>query len=445
MAIAIPSCSVSPSLLEAEAVADLQANGLVQALDSDEAVKAYVDSLAELHTFYQEHRGNYPILSPEQQGFEGLHNTQLVDRLFANHEPGQLADARRVLATAGPQGAAVLNRLDRAVIDELASFYDAKESAETARLGFPVHYGVPLQRGPLIDRVFDERSLWGASGKPVLQDVRQTHTADCFLGGALKAIAGKRPEFIQQMVRYDAATQSFAVTLHPQGGAPVTVTVTQGELRENILRGGLSTVDDRYMSTGEAAGAVWPAVIQTAFAKRRDTNHADGLEEGYSRLNQGAEKGFDTLGELTGMETESLTYFVYLGTEMASGVDAALEALYTDIGAQLAVNNPMTYATSDTTQILAASHLYSVHRIDKINGEIWVTLSDPNGEFATPPPGSSWKDGLCIVRLRALYEADGGAAQSGFRASQFNHVAPPPMPTLDFSDLFSVPTNAPPP
>ncbi len=78
---------------------------------------------------------------------------------------------------------------------------------------------------------------------------------------------------------YDAQKGTFTVTLYEEkAGKPekVQVEVTQAEIEENIKRSGGSTLGNSGKKT-----PVWPAVMEAAFAKMHDSNHADGLKEGY--------------------------------------------------------------------------------------------------------------------------------------------------------------------
>ncbi|QAY76284.1 C2 family cysteine protease [Sphingosinicella sp. BN140058] len=149
---------------------------------------------------------------------------------------------------------------------------------------------------------YDGSSLYGASGKPQLRDIRQSNFGDCYYVATLGAVADKAPATIQKAIRYDAKSQTFKVTLHDTNGKPQTFTVSQKEIDSNIAMGGGSRRDD-----GAAKAPIWPDVMEVAYAKMLDTNHKDGLAQGYKDLGDGGWPK-DGMEAITGREGREVKF-----------------------------------------------------------------------------------------------------------------------------------------
>src|SRR5690606_35042859 len=135
----------------------------------------------------------------------------------------------------------------------------------------------PVEPTPVSERTYDESSLYGSSGRPVPTDIDQDALGDCYYVATLAAIAGKTPERIEQAISYNEDTGNFTVELY-NGDEWVTVEVSQAEIQDNIKRSGGSTVDN-----GNTNGAIWPAVMEVAYAKVLGGD----LEPGYRELEGG--------------------------------------------------------------------------------------------------------------------------------------------------------------
>lgn len=128
--------------------------------------------------------------------------------------------------------------------------------------------------------------LYNPTGLPHPDELSQTALDNCGLVSTFGATA-LQPETLAGLI--DRRTESGDHTVLLQvpvidgdGHAvrrPIRVTVTPPELADNYARRGASAVDE----LGPSAPS-WPAVLETAAAKLRDTNPADGLDEGYARL-----------------------------------------------------------------------------------------------------------------------------------------------------------------
>jgi hypothetical protein len=226
---------------------------------------------------------------------------------------------------------------------------------------------------------FDAGDLYGRGG-PSARDINQDDIGDCYFVATLGAVANQNPQAIRDAISYNPRTQSFNVTLH-QNGRPVTVNVTQADLNYNVARNGGSSVDN----TGRD-GPVWPAVMETAYAKLLDSNHADGLKQGFDRLDEGG-KARNAMEVVTGSRGRDFTY----SKGMFESENAALDRLGRQVDAALANGRPLTLSTdperrslSDwlagregTQDGLADNHVYVVEDVSKVNGEWQVTLRNP--------------------------------------------------------------------
>ncbi len=140
-----------------------------------------------------------------------------------------------------------------------------------------------------------------ADGGPALSDIRQNSFGDCYYVATLGAVANENPNAIRNAISYDAKTQSFNVTLYDSNGQPQIQNVTQAEIDANIKAGGGSLRDN-----GVANAAIWPDVMEVAYVKQLDTNHADGLAQGYTELNGGLPE--NALLAVTGSKGHSVKY-----------------------------------------------------------------------------------------------------------------------------------------
>lgn len=256
---------------------------------------------------------------------------------------------------------------------------------------------------------FDAADLYGKGG-PTARDINQDSLGDCYFVATLGALANQRPDVIRDAISYDAKTGNFQVTLHIDG-REVTTTVTQKDLEYNLQRSGGSTVDN----TGNDS-PVWPAVIETAYAKTLDTNHADGLKEGFDILGGGG-KARDALEVLTG---DSGTDFTYSKGFFESQSDA-IDRLGKQAEAALANGRPLTLSTDPEARSLwemvrgkdgkqdglVDNHVYVVESVKKVDGEYVVTLRNPWGSNNGVGEGKDTSSATITVKLSDLVETEG--------------------------------------
>lgn len=259
---------------------------------------------------------------------------------------------------------------------------------------------------------YDENSLYGPNG-PQATDINQDNIGDCYFVATLAAVAQEDPSVINDAIQYDSETQSFNVRLFDDSGNPVTINVTQAEIADNVARNGGSQMDN----TGNNNPS-WPAVMETAYAKMHDTNHADGLNEGYGIIDGG--KAWNAMRAITGDAGTTVRFdqglFETQGhalDEVGNAVDQALES-----------GQPVTLSTDperdsrslidrilgkDVPQdALADNHVYSVESITKDkNGEWQVTLRNPWASNNGVGEGQDSPSATITVPLSELVETGG--------------------------------------
>lgn len=277
---------------------------------------------------------------------------------------------------------------------------------------------------------FTAADLYGGGGRPRSSDIEQDSLGDCYFVATLSAVAGRQPDVIRNMIAYHARSDTFKVTLHDGDRASKTnpthtITVTQAELRDNILRGGGSRIDN--FGKGEPA---WPAVMETAFAKLNDPNTKDGLAEGYRKINGG--QSYDAVITITGQRSQ---------TQYPAAIEkAGLEATMRTVQKALDDGRPVMLSTDPEQAFkvtqppplfgilpvlprmdpvpqdkLVDDHVYTLERIYKEGGEIKVDLRNPWGHNrvageAEQADGSfpkSADNAVVTVRLKDLVEGGG--------------------------------------
>jgi hypothetical protein len=191
----------------------------------------------------------------------------------------------------------------------------------------------------------------------------------------------------------------------------VTIPVTQRDLLDNIKRGGGSKVDNRPGTDGP----IWPAVMETAYAKMNDGNWSNGLAQGYRVLNEGGhsrEATFAVTGER--------------GTDLKAPkmltVDRKVERLYDEVSDAIKQDRPVTLETrrersADGAQDgLEDNHVYIVDKIYKdINGDVRLKLRNPWNTNANVGEGRDTKEATISVKLETLVKT---------RGLQYFHIGP---------------------
>ena len=261
---------------------------------------------------------------------------------------------------------------------------------------------------------FDAGDLYGASGKPQLGDVRQTNFGDCYYVATLGAVAMQQPGIITRAIRYDAKTQSFNVTLHDANGRARTINVTQREVASNIAQGGGSRRDD-----GVKNAPIWPDLMEVAYAKMLDTNHRNGLSEGYTDLGNGGWPK-DGMEAVTGREGREVKF----DQSFLESRSNALNEVGTQVAAALKSGRPVTaWSVGETDNRswlgkwrgdaveqdgLVDNHVYTVTGAYKDASGNWqVQMRNPWGSNAMVGEGRDTNSAFITVPLDTLVRTGG--------------------------------------
>jgi hypothetical protein len=263
---------------------------------------------------------------------------------------------------------------------------------------------------------FDEQDLY-AGGKPSATDIQQDRIGDCYFVATLAAVAEKQPDRIRDAIKFDPATGNYTVTLHKEewGWLPpgyqtkeVKVEVTQQELEDNLKRGGGSTVDNKSGTDKP----IWPAVMETAYAKMHDDNPSDGLAEGYQEIDGGWAE--DAMFAITGSEGENI--------EPMFGGDVGAELMQHQISKALDEGKPVTLSTDPENRDLwemitggdgkqdglVDNHVYMVERVYKdSNGEVKVELRNPWATNNNVGEGKDTSSATITLNMKDLIDTGG--------------------------------------
>jgi hypothetical protein len=272
--------------------------------------------------------------------------------------------------------------------------------------------------------------LFDSDGEPSVIDVNQDSLANCYFAGSLMGLANGQPETIKNAMQFNPEDSSFDVTMYVRattegrGGVTVearVVHVTKEEIQDNIQRGGGSVLDNG--DTGYSVG-MWPAVLETAYAKMNDSNPADGLDEGYQRIANGG-KPADALFTLTGVVAPTFAL-----SDDKLNQDAAFKLIEHALhegrpivlgtGTEALPAKPGEVALELPHDGLADHHAYVVSKIYRDeNGVAQVELMNPlghnrsNGGEAEPSD-----DYMITVPLSQLYAGVGDTVTIGARPGE---------------------------
>lgn len=247
-------------------------------------------------------------------------------------------------------------------------------------------------------------SLYSGSGpneRPRAQDIQQTSIGNCGFLSAMGSVAEQQPNRIKDSITFDPKSGNFGVTVYDANGQETKVLVSQADIANNLARSGGSTLDDNPGTTTP----VWPAVIEAAVAKSRDTNHANGLDQGYQALTMWPS---DAMRAITGQS----------GTNISAAQAANLgeDKLHDRISHSLASDRPVTLTTNSVETVpnaqdgLVDNHVYMVERAYKDkDGNLMLDLRNPwsqNNDSELPNSNSA----VVSVRYDHLV-ANGGLNQ----------------------------------
>lgn len=284
------------------------------------------------------------------------------------------------------------------------------------------------------DRPFTSSNLYGSSGKPQASDIQQDDLYNCYLLAPMGALADRQPERISDMISYGPSQAKpdenvFAVMLHRPDGTRVRIEVSSAEVQDNIRRDGGSRADNRD------GAPIWPAVIETAFAKLHDPNPSNGsLDDAYRYV--GKQDGGGALDDgmfaltgdagrrlrITGGPTSTLqgsstrtnpndtpTFSAHSNRRE----DMTEEQAYSEVRTALENGRPVTLSTR-TTEVndgLFEGHGYAVTGIERRDdGHAWVTLRNPYAHNRDPGGNESGNTSNASISVRLDRIVASGAA-----------------------------------
>ncbi len=190
----------------------------------------------------------------------------------------------------------------------------------------------------------------------------------------------------------------------------VQIPVTQQEIEDNLQRGGGSTVDNNPGTDKP----IWPAVMETAYAKMHDDNWSDGLSQGYQEIDGG--KAYNAMLAITGTQGDNLKPADMFGGKVAA------ELMEPQISKALADGKPVTLSTDPEKRNLwelitggkgkqdglVDNHVYVVERVYKdSNGEVQVELRNPWATNANVGEGKDTPNATITLNLKDLIDTGG--------------------------------------
>ena len=259
---------------------------------------------------------------------------------------------------------------------------------------------------------FTDKNLYSAGG-PRLNDIKQDAIGDCYFVATLAAVASQNPRAIRDAIAYNSRSNTFCVRLYELSGKARWIVVTQAEIEDNVTRHGGSYVDNT-----SKCERVWPAVMETAYAKMFDSDAKNGLGEGYRKITSGGWPA-DAMMALTGSVGSEVRYvYVHqlaktgsvalLGSRIAT---ALIQKRAVTLGAVPEVDSRGWLAKLIGLPIpqdgLADRHVYSVVSMTQSNGDWLVKLRNPWGTNMGVGEGRDSESESITVSLMTLVDTGG--------------------------------------
>lgn len=256
-------------------------------------------------------------------------------------------------------------------------------------------------------RKYSNKDLYGKSGRPVASDIIQGQLGDCYLLASMGSLAFQQPALIESAIRYDAERESFRVSLYEaqrnllgfkKEPKRVDVEVTQADLSADFARTGNIPVP-----LSSSPPALWPAVIETAYAKHA-ARSGETLEDGFDRIDNGGWPK-DALFALSGAPADQLT-----GSRLEH---QRLSDVYEDLKHDLDEHRPIVLSTNpvnlkEEDGLLSsdndAGHAYMVEGIRKVDDQVKITVRNPWGHNMHPTHGIHSNDATVEVDLKTITE-----------------------------------------
>ncbi len=259
---------------------------------------------------------------------------------------------------------------------------------------------------------FTDKNLYNDGG-PSPNDIKQDAFGDCYFVATLAAMAQESPKVIQDAIYYDSGSQQFRVKLYDLKGVCKYIWVTQAELQDNVNRQGGSYVDNTLKYE-----RVWPAVIETAYAKMFDNDPKNGLGEGYAKIANGGWPS-DAMMAITGSTGDKVRYKYYL----VLGMPGSVALLGAKISTALTQRKGVTLwsvpekdsrtlmqklANLPITQDgLVDNHVYTVVSLTQLGLDWRVTVRNPWGTNMGVGEGMDTASATLTISLQSLVTTGG--------------------------------------
>ncbi|MCB1215305.1 MAG: hypothetical protein KDK66_07495 [Deltaproteobacteria bacterium] len=267
---------------------------------------------------------------------------------------------------------------------------------------------------------FDAKDLYDPSGNPKGSDINQDALGDCYFVATLGAIADQQPDQIKNAIQYEEKSGKFTVTLNEKNswwlggdkGRQTQVEVSQLDLLRNLEKGGGSTVDNNPGTDGP----IWPAVMETAFAKLNnedwEKDWSKGKKDGFEPIAHGGYQE-DAMFAVTGNKGEWLK----VGSsekEMNEAYDKINQALSNGqavtLGTKKEYKDFWSFLTGKTVPQdgLQDRHAYQLQTIRRdSNNEIFIKVRNPWAHNKNIGEGLDNNNAVVEVKLKTLVNTEG--------------------------------------
>ncbi len=259
---------------------------------------------------------------------------------------------------------------------------------------------------------FTDKNLYTGNG-PSPNDIKQDAFGDCYFVATLSALAQEKPSVIKDAIYYHATSTQFRVRLYDLKGVCKYIWVTQEELQDNVNRQGGSYVDNTLQYE-----RVWPAVIETAYAKMFDSDPKNGLGEGYAKIANGGWPS-DAMIAITGSAGEKVQYKYYLPLGMPGSVALLGAKISTALSQRKGVTLWSVPEKDSRTLMeklanlpipqdgLVDNHVYTVVSITQLGLDWRVTVRNPWGTNMGVGEGMDTASATMTISLQSLVVTGG--------------------------------------
>jgi hypothetical protein len=215
-------------------------------------------------------------------------------------------------------------------------------------------------------------ALFGASGTPTLADIHQGSLADCYLLAAGGSLARTHPDILRSEILND-----------PGGGWAVMFQIYSPST------GGYTPIEfhtDNTLSYSQAqsvTGAVWPLVLEKAFAAFRSWNGINSI---------------NTLASVNwGSPTQALTQLGATNNQLYIGLMSD-QTFYNTLQTALSAGEPILYQTSNNASTMVSAHVYVITGVSTdAGGTRWITTYNPWGFYDTRTETDLRNNGISTV------------------------------------------------